>query len=99
MEVTERLVNAIKDYILDCDDVEMTVSELRRYRKEFRHVPDYNWYRYGNILPYYSQMREFLEKEGFSCPEDNEEMCRAFCRATGKAIDLILNEVKREKSI
>lgn len=90
MRVTKELVNGIKDYILDCDNIKECLSELRRYRKDFFGVPDYNYYRYGNILPYYSDMRDFILSLGLECTEDNEEMCKVFCKACGKAIDEIL---------
>jgi hypothetical protein len=38
----ETLVNAIKDYILQNEDRTEIVSELKRYKKEFRNIPDYN---------------------------------------------------------
>ena len=88
----ETLVNAIKDYILEGENKEEIISELRRYKREFSTVPDYNYYRYGNILPYYSQIREFMSKLGIVCSDDNEIMCIYFCRHVGKAIDLILCE-------
>lgn len=90
--INKEIVKAIKDYILEDVDKEETVSELRRYKKEFWSVPDYNWYRYGNILPYYSQIRDFYAEHGFEASEDNEVLCTYFCRCVGKAIDLILEE-------
>ena len=89
-----KLVLAVKDYILDDENREEIVSELKRYKKEFPSEPDYNYYRYGNILPYYSQIREFITNLGLKCAEDNERMCISFCYAVGKAIDLILEEEK-----
>lgn len=88
----KNLVNAIKDYILEGENKEELVFELRRYKRDFRNEPDYNYYRYGNILPYYSQIRDFMSKLGIGCPDDNEVMCVYFCRHVGRAIDLILCE-------
>lgn len=90
--INKEIVKAIKDYILADVDKEETVSELRRYKKEFRNEPDYNWYRYGNILPYYSQIRGFYAEHGVKVSEDNEVLCSSFCKCVGKAIDLILEE-------
>lgn len=90
--VSMKIVRAIKDYILEDVDKEETVSELRRYKKEFWNKPDYNWYRYGNILPYYSQIRDFYAEHGFEASDGNEVLCASFCKCVGKAIDLILEE-------
>ena len=88
----ETLVNAIKDYILQDEDRKEIVSELKRYKKEFRNIPDYNWYRYGNILPYYSQIRNFYEENKVKASSDDIKMCEDFCFHVGKAIDAILEE-------
>ena len=90
----KNLVEAIKKYILEDENKEEIVAELKRYRKEFHSEPDYNWYRYGNILPYYSQIRSFYEENGMRANEDDEILCRDFCYNVGKAIDSILEEDK-----
>ena len=90
----KELVDAIADYILEDVDLEGTVNELRRYKREFFSEPDYNYYRYGNILPYYSQIRDFYIEHGFPCNDDNELLCEDFCYHVGKAIDKILKENK-----
>lgn len=87
-------VEAIAKYILEDEDKEEVIAKLRRYRKEFRNIPDYNYYRYGNILPYYSQIRDFYKEHGFACNDDNELLCKDFCYHVGKAIDKILEENK-----
>lgn len=90
----KELVDAIAKYILEDEDKEEVIAELKRYKKEFRNIPDYNYYRYGNILPYYSQIREFYGRHGFTCNDDNELLCNDFCYHVGKAIDKILKENK-----
>ena len=90
----KELVDAIANYILEDENKEEVIAELKRYRKEFHFESDYNWYRYGNILPYYSQIRDFYEKNGFLANEDNELLCEDFCYHVGKAIDKILEENK-----
>ena len=65
-------VEAIAKYILEDEDKEEVIAELRRYRREFKSEPDYNYYRYGTILPYYSQIWDFYKEHGFACNEDNE---------------------------
>lgn len=88
----KELVDAIAKYILEDENKEEVVAELKRYKREFRNIPDYNWYRYGNILPYYWQIRDFYEEHGFLANEDNELLCEDFCYHVGKAIDKILAE-------
>ena len=92
--VNTTLVEGIKKYILEDEDKEEIVAELKRYKKEFKAEPDYNWYRYGNILPYYSQIRDFYASLNIPCSDDNEIMCNDFCYHVGKAIDSILEEEK-----
>lgn len=87
-----KLINAIKRYILEDVDRKETISELRRYRESFPFVPDYNWYRYGNILPYYSDIRSFYKDSGVKSSNSDTTMCAHFCRHVGKAIDEILEE-------
>ena len=88
------LVEEIKKYILEDEDREEVVAELKRYKKEFKAEPDYNWYRYGNILPYYDQIRAFYKSLNIPCSDDNIIMCNDFCYHVGKAIDSILMECK-----
>lgn len=94
MVVNNTLVKAIKDYILSDEDKEEIVNELNRYKKEFSYVLDYNWYMYGNILPYYSDIREFYNKNGFTCNNNNDELLYHFRFHIRRAIDSILEENK-----
>lgn len=88
----DKLVKAIIDYILDGEDKESVVNELRRYKKDFPRESDYNYYKYGNILPYYSQIREFYEENNIRVSKDDYLMEKDFCLNVGKAIDTILGE-------
>lgn len=92
MVVNNTLVKAIKDYILSDEDKEEIVNELNRYKKEFSSVLDYNWYKYGNILPYYSQIAEFYKKNGLQPSENNEILQKHFEEHIRYAIDEILAE-------
>lgn len=94
MIVNNTLVKAIKDYILSDENREEIVNELNRYKKEFSSVLDYNWYIYGNILPYYSDIREFYNKNGFTCNKNNDELLHHFRFHIRRAIDSILEENK-----
>ena len=94
MLVNNTLVKAIKDYILSDENREEIVNELNRYKKEFSSVLDYNWYMYGNILPYYSDIREFYNKNGFTCNDNNDELLHHFRFHIRRAIDSILEENK-----
>lgn len=91
----KELVDAIAKYILEDENKEEVIAELRRYKREFRNIPDYNYYRYGKILPYYSQIRDFYIEHSFPCNDDNELLCEDFCYHVGKAIDKILEENKQ----
>lgn len=87
-----KLVKAIIDYILEDEDKASMVNELRRYKRDFPMESDYNYYKYGNILPYYSQIREFYEKNGVRASKNDRLMEKEFCLNVGKAIDTILEE-------
>lgn len=95
MRTNEKLLTAVKDYILEDENKEEVISELKRYRKEFSFEKDYNWYKYGNILPYYSQIRDFYEKNGITVPESDSVLQEHFEYHVGKAIDSILSEVEK----
>ena len=92
MTVNNALVKAIKKYILSDVNREEIINELSRYKKEFSSVLDYNWYMYGNILPYYSDIREFYTKNGFTLGDDNDELLHHFRFHIRYAIDEILAE-------
>lgn len=90
--VNNELIKAIEDYILEDEDREEVIAELRRYKNEFPAVLDYNWYKYGNILPYYSQIRDFYIEHGVKPSEDNEILQNHFESHIRKAINNILKE-------
>lgn len=92
MIISNALVKAIKDYILEDEDREQIVNELGRYKREFPNVLDYNWYKYGNILPYYSQIEEFYRKNGLEPCENNQMLQKHFEGHIRIAIDEILKE-------
>lgn len=93
MRTDEKLLTAVKSYILeDVDNPEEVINELKRYKKEFHNEKDYNWYKYGNILPYYSQIRDFYEEHGIPSPDSNSVLQEHFEYHVGKAIDSILSE-------
>lgn len=95
----KELLSAIKEELLECFDAEyngkeIALNELRRYKNEFRNVEDYNIYRYGNIRPYYSQIRDLFVSKGIeSIPkDDNETLCGLFCKYIRRATDELLKE-------
>ena len=86
------MVEAIKNYIIEDVDKEKTVNELKRYKREFKFFMDYNWYSYGNILPYYYQIRDFYEENNCKAHKDNEIMLAEFKTYIREAIDKIIEE-------
>lgn len=89
----KKLLTAIKDYILEEENPEEVKNELKRYKTAFHKEKDYNWYKYGNILPYYSQIRDFYLEHDIPVPESDSVLQEHFEYHVGKAIDLILSEV------
>lgn len=91
------LLNAIKEELLEiCDTKEESLNELKRYRKEFKYEKDYNIYQYGNIRPYYSQIRDLFKAVKHPSPEDNQALCEIFKRYIRKATDELLTEEKEK---
>lgn len=86
------LVKAIKAFILEDVDKEEVIAELKRYKREFESELDYNWYKYGNILPYYSQIRDLYREIGIVPPEDCGELQEHFERHVRTAVDELLEE-------
>lgn len=96
IRIEKKLVTAIKSYILEnVDNTEEVFNELKRYKREFYREKDYNWYKYGNILPYYSQIRDFYLEHGIPVSESNSVLQEHFEYHIGKAIDSILSEVEK----
>ena len=93
MKYEVKLLEGIKNYLLECmgDTEEEAVHEIRRYRSEFHLYDGYNIYVYGNILPYYHDMRRFCEEDcGVKMNEDNFLMQKTFERYICRAVDDIL---------
>ena len=94
MVYNDSLVKAIKEYILADENEAEIVNELRRYKREFFFCIGYNWYAYGNILPYYSQIRDFYEEHGIEASKDDSVLQKHFEKHIQRAIDEILAEHK-----
>lgn len=88
------LVEAIKKYILEDEDKAEIVKELKRYKTEFRNCIGYNWYAYGNILPYYSQIRDFYKENGVEACKRDDVLQKHFEKHIERAIDEIFEENK-----
>lgn len=48
-----------------CDTEEESLEDIRRYMQEFPQEKDYNLVNYGNLLIYYSQIRELYKSCGY----------------------------------
>lgn len=60
-------LQAIADSLLEmCNTPEESLSEIKRYMREFPKEPDYNIAQYGNLLVYYDEIREFYKNCGYS---------------------------------
>lgn len=53
-EIYNQLINM-------CDTEKESISEIKRYKKEFQHEIDYNLYQYGNVLIYNDDIRELYK--------------------------------------
>ena len=66
------------------------LRELARYKREFPREPGYNLYSYGNICPYYCQIRKLYEETGTAAPGMDSALQRHFERAIERAVDCLL---------
>lgn len=57
-------LNAVLTEIFN-DLVEMGENEVKRYRNAFPSETDYNIVQYGNLLIYYSDVREMYKRAGY----------------------------------
>lgn len=69
------------------------INEMKRYKKEFPCYPGYNIYAYGNIMPYYSQIREFFERHNVKVSDNDTLMQKFFERCIKEAVDDILKGI------
>lgn len=92
MRMNKKLIKGIKDYILKDENKEEITGELKRYKNSFPSVMDYNWYKYGNILPYYFQLRNFYQSIGVKASESDTILQEHFEKHIRYAIDEILTE-------
>ena len=60
-----KILNEIFEEFKEC----MALEDIKRYKKEFRMLPDYNIAQYGNLLVYYYDIRKLFE----SCDYKNVE--------------------------
>lgn len=57
-----KVLNSIYESLLYmCDTKKESISEIQRYVSEFRYEPDYNIYKYGNLLITYHDIRELYK--------------------------------------
>lgn len=92
MAYNKKVLEAMKEELLTwCDTPEESRHEMERYRKEFKTMAGYNIYAYGNIRPYYYQMRAFFEENGMKVSENNSVMQKVFEKYICLAVDQILD--------
>lgn len=63
----EKVLNSIKYQLLHISDTKKeSMSEIRRYMREFPRQIDYNIAQYGNLLIYYYDVRQMYKKAGYA---------------------------------
>lgn len=65
------------------------INELRRYKREFIRELDYNYYAYGNLLIYYTDINKLFKDAWYNRLYGNEEL--RYKTLVWKAIDDILD--------
>lgn len=60
------LLTEIESQLLTmCDTKDESISEIKRYIKEFPHETDFNIAQYGNLLVYYADIYKFYADNGY----------------------------------
>lgn len=74
---------------------EFGIEEVRRYRDEFKHEPDYNIAQYGNLLIYYADIREFYKNAGYKSIEkmSDGKIWEIYKRQVGYVARILISEV------
>lgn len=77
----------LNNLLLDIEEdlKELGMEEVRHYMENFPHESDYNIVQYGNLLVYYSQVREFYIKHGYKSAEkwSDERLWETYKRQVG----------------
>ena len=88
------VLTAIKNDIFQIygNDEKLVFSELKRYKNNFPREIDYNFAQYGNLLVYYSSIRDFYRDAGYKSLErfSNEKIWEIYKRQVGHIIGAIL---------
>ena len=85
-EIKERILNKRASLV-------ETIDILRRYKKEHRREPDYNFAAYGNLIISNYDVRELYRKAGYKvCNYSDYKLWEMYLYATGDAIDEILHK-------
>lgn len=64
---------------------ELGINEVKRYKKEFKHLTDYNIVEYGNVLIYYDDIKEMYKRHGYRTMEkmSNNKVWETYKRQVG----------------
>lgn len=83
-----------QDLLAMCDTTAESLNKIRRYVKEFPKEPDYNLAQYGNLLIYYSQVREFYRDCGYKSTqrESDDKIWATYLRQVGYVARQLLKE-------
>lgn len=59
----------LNNLLLDIEEdlKELGIEEVKHYMEEFPNEIDYNIAQYGNLLVYYSQVRDFYKRHDYKC--------------------------------
>lgn len=72
-----KVLNSIYESLLYmCDTKEESINEIQRYVSEFRYAPDYNLYKYGNLIITYFDIHK-LYKDYKSLEKVSDEKIEA----------------------
>lgn len=73
------------DLLSICDTKTESLQQIRRYVGEFKKEPDYNIAQHGNMLCYYTDIRDFYRSCGYKTTEkmSNEKLWETYLHQVG----------------
>lgn len=74
-----------KDLLSISDTRALSISEVKRYKREFPKEPDYNLAQYGNMIIYYYGVREMYKRAGYTTMDSwsDQKVWETYLRQVG----------------
>lgn len=90
------LLQGIEDDLMSMEDTpEVCINEMKRYKREFPHEPDYNLAQYGRLLVSAYQVRQFSQSCGYAPDKrSDDKVWLTYLQQVGAVVRTILKNNK-----